>query len=138
MAEEKVDAEVLQKLEEEMRPRIAQMEKMLKELQTESAKSPEELMEKVGDVKDAKIVAEAVKEMQGKVKEKRVVVETALKDIQKDLESLKEIKEKVKEEDVTGELKSISVSMRDKKEFLEKAVRELEGLKEEYTKKFLG
>jgi len=83
-----------------------------------------------------KVVADAVKEMQDKIKEKKVVAETALGDIQKELESLKAIKEKVKEKDVTDELKSITVSMRDKKEILEKVVKELEALRDEYNKKF--
>ena len=138
MAEEKIDAEVLQKLEEDITNKMATMQKMLKDLQTDSAKSPEELMKKMGDVEDVKVVAEALKEMQDKIKEKRVVAETALNDIQKELESLKTVKEKVKEEDVTGELKSIAVSMRDKKGILEKAVKELEEVKDEYNKRFFG
>ena len=136
MAEEKIDAEVLQKLEEEIRNKVTAMQKMLKDLQEQVLTLPEEQLKKMGDVKDVKVVAEAVKEMQDKIKEKKVVVETALGDIQKELESLKVIKEKVQEKDVTDELKSIAVSMRDKKQTLEKAVKELEALRGEYNKKF--
>ncbi len=136
MAEEKIDVEVLQKLEEEIRNKMVTMQKMFGDLQAESAISPEELLKKMGDVEDVKVVADAVKEMQDKIKEKKVVAETALGDIQKELESLKAIKEKVKEKDVTDELKSITVSMRDKKEILEKVVKELEALRDEYNKKF--
>jgi len=136
MAEEKIDVEVLQKLEEEIRNKMATMQKMLGDLQAESAISPEELLKKMGDVEDVKVLADAVKEMQDKIKEKKVVAETALGDIQKELESLKAIKEKVKEKDVTDELKSIAVSMRDKKEILEKTVEELEALRGEYNKRF--
>ena len=136
MAEEKIDAEVLQKLEEEIRNKVTAMQKMLKDLQEQVLTLPEEQLKKMGDVKDVKVVAEAVKEMQDKIKEKKVVVETALGDIQKELESLKAIKEKVQEKDVTDELKSIAVSMRDKKQTLEKAVKELEALRGEYNKKF--
>ena len=138
MAEEKIDAEVLQKLEEEIRNKVTAMQKMLKDLQEQVLTLPEEQLKKMGDVKDVKVVAEAVKEMQDKIKEKKVVVETALTDIQKELESLKTIKEKVKEEDVSGELKSVAVRMRDEKETLEKAVKELEALKGEYNKRFFG
>lgn len=138
MVEEKIDAEVLKKLEEDLRSKMETMQKMLKDLQAESAKSPEELMKKMGEVKDVKIVAEAIKEMQDRIKEKRIAVETTLKDVQKDIESLRGIKERVKEEEVTSELKSIVVSMRGKKETLGKAVKELEELREEYTKKFFG
>jgi len=91
----------------------------------------------MGEIEGAVDVAEAVGEMQGKIGEKRKVVETTLKDLQKGIESLKSLKEKAKEEDVADVLKSIAVSMRDKKESLEKAVKELEGLKDGYTKKFL-
>jgi len=136
MAEEKIDAEVLQKLEEEIRNKVTAMQKMLKDLQEQVLTLPEEQLKKMGDVKDVKVVAEAVKEMQDKIKEKKVVVETALGDIQKELKSLKAIKEKVQEKDVTDELKSIAVSMRDKKQTLEKAVKELEALRGEYNKKF--
>jgi len=138
MAEEKIDAEVLKKLEEDIRNRMATMQKMLKDLQEQVLTLPEEQLKKMGDVKDVKVVAEAVKEMQDKIKEKKVVVETALTDIQKELESLKTIKEKVKEEDVSGELRSVAVRMRDEKETLEKAVKELEALKGEYNKRFFG
>ena len=136
MAEEKIDAEVLQKLEQDIRNKMATVQKMLKDLQEQVLTLPEEQLKKMGDVKDVKVVAEAVKEMQDKVKEKKVVVETALGDIQKELESLKVIKEKVQEKDVTDELKSIAVRMRDKKQTLEKAVKELEALRGEYNKKF--
>ncbi len=136
MAEEKIDAEVLQKLEEEIRNKVTAMQKMLKDLQEQVLTLPEEQLKKMGDVKDVKVVAEAVKEMQDKIKEKKVVVETALGDIQKELESLKAIKEKVQEKDVTDELKSIALGMRDKKQTLEKAVKELEALRGEYNKKF--
>ncbi len=136
MAEEKIDAEVLQKLEEEIRNKVTAMQKMLKDLQEQVLTLPEEQLKKMGDVKDVKLVAEAVKEMQDKIKEKKVVVETALGDIQKELESLKAIKEKVQEKDVTDELKSIALGMRDKKQTLEKAVKELEALRGEYNKKF--
>ncbi len=136
MAEGKIDAEVLQKLEEEIRNKVTAMQKMLKDLQEQVLTLPEEQLKKMGDVKDVKVVAEAVKEMQDKIKEKKVVVETALGDIQKELESLKAIKEKVQEKDVTDELKSIALGMRDKKQTLEKAVKELEALRGEYNKKF--
>ena len=138
MVEEKVDAEVLQKLEEEMKNKMAVMQKMLKEIQVESVKSPEELMKKIGNVKDVKVVAEAVREMQDRINEKKEVVESNLKDIQEELDSLKGLKEKIQKEDVTDALKSTAVSIRDKKEALEKAVKELEGLRDEYNRKFFG
>ena len=138
MAEEKIDAEVLQKLEEDIRNKMTTMQNTLKDLQEQVLTLPEEQLKKMGDVKDVKAVAEAAKEMQDKIKEKKAVVETALKDIQKELESLKGIKEKVKEKDVTDELKPIGVSMRDKKETLEKAVKELEEVRDEYNRKFFG
>lgn len=138
MAEEKINFEVLRKLEEETRNKIATMQKVFKDLQAEPAKSPEELMKKIGDVKDVKIVAGAVKEMQDKIKEKTKVIEVTLKDIQKELDSLKSLKKKAQKEDVIEASKSIAASIRNKKELVEKAVKGLEGLKEEYTKKFFG
>ena len=138
MAEEKVDAEVLKKLEEEMRDKMLTMQKMLNDLQQQALTSPEEQIKKMTEVKGAKEVAVAIREMQGKMKEKKEVVENTLKDIQKELDSLKGLKEKVQKEDVTGTIKSVALSLRDKKGVLEKAVKELEGLKDEYNKKFFG
>lgn len=138
MAEEKVDAEVLKKLEEEMRNKMTTMQKMLKDLQEQILTSPEEQLKKMAGVKGATDVAAAVREMQDKIKEKKEVVESTFKDIQKELDSLKGLKEKMQKEDVTEALKSIAVSMRDKKGALENAVKELEGLKTDYTKKFFG
>lgn len=134
-----VDVDAVQKLEEEMRKKMDELQNIQKELQAESAKPPEELMKKMGGLKDIKAVGEAVREMQDKIREKRTAGEAALKDILKEVESLKGMKEKTKrEEDVSEELKAVAVRMLDKKGVLEKAVRELEELRERYSKKFLG
>lgn len=134
-----VHVDAVQKLEEEMRKKMDELQNIQKELQAESAKPPEELMKKMRGLKDIKAVGEAVREMQDKISEKRTAGEAALKDILKEVESLKGMKEKAKkEEDVTEELKAVAVRMLDKKGVLEKAVRELEELRERYSKKFLG
>jgi len=136
MPEEKIDSEAMNKLEEDLRSKMAQMQKMLKDLQEQVLKPPEEQLKKMGEIEGAADVAKVVGQMQGRVEEKRKVAETTIKDLQKEIESLESLKEKVEEEDVTDALKSIAVSMRDKKESLEKVIKELEGLKDEYTKKF--
>jgi len=138
MPEEKAEAEVLKKLEEDMRERTKQIQEILGKLQAESEKSPEELVKKVGDAKDVKVVADAVKEMQQEVGEKRQLVETVLKNIQKDMESLRALKGKSQKEDVTEEVKSLLIKIRDRKIYLEKMINEAEELKTKYTKKFLG
>jgi len=111
---------------------------MHSELQVESAKSPEELMKAMGDVSDVRAVVEAVNEMQDRMRERRTVVETALKDIQVEVESLNAIKAKAKEENSADEIKSTARRMRDKKAVLEKAIRDLEALRHEYNKKLFG
>lgn len=136
MPEEKVDSEALNKLEKELRSKMTQMQKMLGDLQKQVLKSPEEQLKKMGEVEGATGVARVVGEMQGKIEEKRKVTETTIKDLQKEVESLKSFKEKAQGKDVTNALKSIALSMRDKKESLEKTIKELEELKDEYTKKF--
>ena len=136
MPEEKVDSEVLNKLEKELRSKMTQMQKMLGDLQKQVLKSPEKQLKKMGEVEGATDVARVVGEMQGKIEEKRKVAETTIKDLQKEVESLKSFKEKAEGKDVTNALKSIALSMRDKKESLEKTIKELEELKDEYTKKF--
>ena len=136
MPEEKIDSEVLNKLEEDLRSKMTQIQKMLKDLQEQVLKSPEEQLKKMGEIEGAIDVAKAVGEMQGKIEEKRKVAETMVKDLQREVDSLKSLKEKAEEEDVTDALKSIALSMRDKKESLEKIIKELEEVKGEYTKKF--
>ncbi|MFQ6067278.1 MAG: hypothetical protein ACE5K3_08380 [bacterium] len=136
MPKEKINAEVLNKLEEDLRSKMIQIQKMLKDLQEQVLKSPEEQLKKISEVKGAADVAKAVGEMQREIEEKRKVVETTLKDLQREVDSLKSLKEKAEEEDVTDALKSIALSMRDKKQSLEKIIQELEELKGEYTKRF--
>ena len=136
MPEEKIDSQALDKLGEELRSKTAQMQKMLGDLQKQVLKSPEEELKKMRGIEGATDVAKAVGEMQKKMEEKRKVAETTIKDLQKEVESLKSLKEKAQGKDVTNVLKSIALSMRDKKESLEKVIKELEGLKGEYTKKF--
>lgn len=138
MPEGKAEAEVLKKLEEDMKNKMAEMQKILGELQAESAKSPEELMKKAGEAKDVKVVADAVKEMQQEVGQKREVVEAALKEIQAQMEQLRALKERAQKEDVTEEVKSLLLKISDKKGSLEKAIGELQELKTKYTKKFFG
>ncbi|NQS88710.1 hypothetical protein HQ584_02835 [Patescibacteria group bacterium] len=138
MPEGKAEAEVLKKLEEDMKVKTKEIQEILEKLQAESMKSPEELMKKVGDAKDVKVVADAVKEMQQKVGEKRQIVEALLKEIQAQMEQLRTLKEQAQKEDVTEKVKSLLLEVRDKKASLEKAIGELQELKAEYTKKFFG
>ena len=138
MPEGKAEAEVLKKLEEDMKVKTKEIQEILEKLQAESAKSPEELMKKVGDAKDVKVVADAVKEMQQKVGEKRQIVEALLKEIQAQMEQLRTLKEQAQKEDVTEKVKSLLLKIRDKKASLEKAIGELQEIKAEYTKKFFG
>ena len=138
MPEGKAEAEVLKKLEEDMKVKTKEIQEILGKLQAESMKSPEELMKKVGDAKDVKVVADAVKEMQQKVDEKRQIVEASLKEIQAQMEQLRTLKEQAQKEDVTEKVKTLLLEVRDKKASLEKAIGELQELKAEYTKKFFG
>ena len=138
MPEGKSEAEVLKKLEEDMKEKTKQIQEILGKLQADTAKSPEELIKKAGDAKDVKVAADAIKQMQQEVGEKRQTVETALKEIQAQMEQLRVLKEQAQKEDVTEEVKSLLLKIRERKGSLEKAVEELQELKTEYTKKFFG
>ena len=137
MAEEKIDFEVLKNLEEDMKGKIAEIAEVAKKLQEQSMKLPEEL-KKIGDIKGVKMVADAVKELEEEAKEKKEKIETALRDIQKNMGSLKGLKEKAKTEDVTKEVKSILAIINEKKRYLKEAIKDIEVLKDKYTKKFFG
>ncbi|MFZ6016844.1 MAG: hypothetical protein ACOYU0_04365 [Nitrospirota bacterium] len=137
MPKEKPEAEVLKELEVEMKNKMAEMQKILDELQAESAKSPQEWMKKVGEATDVRVVADAVKQMQQEVGEKRQSVEAVLKEIQAQMEQLRVLREQAQKEDVTAEIKSLLLKVREKKESLEKAIKDIEELKAKYTKKFL-
>ena len=54
------------------------------------------------------------------------------------MEQLRVLKEQAQKEDVTEEVKSLLLKIRERKGSLEKAVEELQELKTEYTKKFFG
>ncbi|MEW6674777.1 MAG: hypothetical protein AB1348_01945 [Nitrospirota bacterium] len=121
-----------------MRNKMAEMQKILGELQAESAKSSQELMKKVGEATDVRVVADAIKEMQQEMGEKRQSVEVELKEIQAQMEQLRVLRERAQKEDVTADIKSLLLKIRDKKESLEKAIKDAEELKTKYTKKFFG
>ena len=70
MAEEKIDAEVLNNLEEDMKGKIAEIAEVAKKLQEQSIKLPEEL-KKIGDIKGVKMVADAVKGLEEEAKGKK-------------------------------------------------------------------
>lgn len=137
MAEEKIDFEVLKNLEEDMKGKIAEIAEVAKKLQEQSMKLPEEL-KKIGDIKGVKMVADAVKELEEEAKEKKEKIETALRDIQKNMGSLKGLKEKAKIEDITEEVKSILAIINEKQKYLKEAIKDIEVLKDKYTKKFFG
>lgn len=139
MSEEgKAEAEVLKKLEDDMKEKTKQIQEILGKLQADTAKSPEELIKKAGDAKDVKVAADSIKQMQQEVGEKRQTVETSLKEIQAQMKQLRALREQAQKEDVTEKVKSLLLKIRERKGSLEKAVEELQELKTEYTKKFFG
>ena len=139
MSEEgKAEAEVLKKLEDDMKEKTKQIQEILGKLQADTAKSPEELIKKAGDAKDVKVAADSIKQMQQEVGEKRQTVETSLKEIQAQMKQLRALREQAQKEDVTEKVKSLLLKIRERKGSLEKAVEELQKLKTEYTKKFFG
>ena len=137
MAEGKVATEVLKNLEEEMQGKMAEIAEVGKKLQEQSMKLPEEI-KKIGDVKGVKMVADAVKELEEEAKGEKEGIETALKDIQKNMESLKGLKEKAKTENITEEVKSILATINEKQKSLKGSIKDIEALKDKYTKKFFG
>lgn len=137
MVEEKIDAEVLKNLEEDMNGKIAEIAEVAKKLREQSMKLPEEL-KKIGDIKGLKMVADVIKELEEEAKEKKEKIETVLRDIQKNMGSLKGLKEKVKTEDITEEVKSILAIINEKQGYLKEVIKDIEVLKDKYTKKFFG
>ena len=139
MPEEKPQSpEYINELEVEMKSKMAELQKILGQIQAESAKSPEEIITKAGDAKDVQAVADAIKQMQKDVGEKRQAVETAIKDVQAQMDQLRALRERAQKEDVAADIKSLLLNIREKKESLETAVKDVEELRAEYTKKFYG
>ncbi len=137
MPEPTIDVEGVGQLEKELREKMGQLQKILGELQAQSAQSPQELLKGVGDVAGVKVIAEALKEMETTVSQKRNALETALKELQSEMAALGQLKSKAAQGDVTDELKALVARVRDKKEMLKQMIGELEGLRAEYVKKFL-
>ena len=137
MTDKKIDSEVLQKLQEEMKGKMAAITEIAKELQERSMKLPEELT-KIGDVRGVKMVADALRKLEEEAKEKKERIETALKDLQNNIASLKTLKDKAKTGDITGEVKSILATINEKQRSLKEAIKDIETLKGKYTKKFFG
>ncbi len=135
--EQTIDTETIVKLEEEMAGKLAEIAGVAKHLQEQSMKLPDEIT-KIGDAKGIKIVADAVKELQGEVNEQKGKIETALTGIQENMGSLKSLKAKAKTEDITEELKSILAAINDKQKSLKGAIKDVEVLRDKYTKQFFG
>lgn len=122
------------KLEAELKRKRGEMETLLEELKTRAVKLPEK---KEITTEELKAKLEEVKEMQLEILQKKEGLEKALKEIGDEMRSLEELKAKAEKEDVRPAMQALVEQVKEKKARLEKAIREMEELKEKYAKKFL-
>jgi len=126
---------LLENLEEEMKEKRADMETLLNKIQDFPLNLSKKLKE-VSDCKGLKEVGDTVVEMEREVSEKRNNIQGTIQEIQDDMEKFKTLKNKTKKPDVIPEIKSLLESIRDKKDNLDKFIKELDKLKDKYSKKF--
>lgn len=126
---------LLENLEEEMKEKRAEMESLLNKIQDFPSNLSKKLKE-VSDFKGLKDVGEAVVEMEREVSEKRNNIQSIIQEIQDDMEKFKTLKNKTKKPETLPEVKSLLESIRDKKDNLDKSLKELDQLKDKYSKKF--
>jgi len=126
---------LLEDLREEMKEKRAEMEALLKNIQDIPSKLPKKVKE-VSDFKGLKDIGEAVVEMEREVSEKRNNIQSIIQEIQDDMEKFKTLKNKTKKPETLPEVKSLLESIRDKKDNLDKSLKELDQLKDKYSTKF--
>ena len=120
--------ENIEKLEAEKQKKRQEMEVLLENLQGSmqgEQLSPEPTEP---DSEEVKIKWQAVQEMQALLAEKRLLVETVLKEIKQGMESVKELQVRASknDEDAILQIKALQEKMKERKETLEKAVKEME------------
>lgn len=127
--------EDIEKLEAEMLKKREEMESLFKELQ-EKTKNVEPSSTPT-NVEGLKERLQTLKEMQIETLDKKTELENALRETQDVARAIEELRKKPQEE-----IKESIVTLREraveKKKALEKAIGEMEEIKEKYAKKFYG
>ena len=120
----------LEKLEAEKQRKRQEMEDLIKSLQ-ESAQA-EQLSPKgtEADSEEVKAKWQAVQEMQAQLTEKKHTIGTVLEEIRQGMQFVKELQAGVSnnEEDAMRQVKALQGKMKERKETLEDAIREMEEL----------
>lgn len=134
---EKKNTEAFQVLEEELLQKRAEMSQLLGKVQDIPAQVGEQLG-KISDFTELKTIGDAIVEMEKTVAEKRADIQGKLRDMQAEMASLKKLGEETTVEDIKGEMEDLLERVKEKKKSLEKAIKEVDEIREHYRKMFLG
>jgi len=118
----------------------AELEGLIDELQSLLRSSePLETSDKI-DVERQKALIKATTELQAEMKEKRVLIETTLREIHEGMESIKELRDSLRDledlgkEELSSKIKAMQEKMIERKKALMEAVQAMELLKEKHSK----
>ena len=131
------EREPIEALEEELLKKRAETSELLDKIQDIPSQVTEQLG-KISEFAELKKIGDAVAEMEEKVSDKREAIQKTLRDIQNEMSSLRKLGEKTTTEDVKVEMDTLINRVKNKKEFLERAIGEVQQLTSHYTKMFLG
>jgi len=127
-------------LEREKMRKKAELEGLIDELQSLLRSSePLETSDKI-DVERQKALIKATTELQAEMKEKRVLIETTLREIHEGMESIKELRDSLRDledlgkEELSPKIKAMQEKMIERKKGLMEAVQAMELLKEKHSK----
>lgn len=126
-----------QALEKELLKKRTEMSELLEQIQNIPAQINEQLG-KIEDFGELKKIGETVVEMEKIVGEKRENIQNKMQDIQAELKELKKLGKKTSVADIKAEMNGLVERLTEKKGSLEKAINEIDIIREHYSKVFIG
>lgn len=122
-------------LEVQKQQKKQEMDALVKQMQqaVHSSKQSEQIV----DTKNQEAKMQAVGEIQIEVTEKKGLIETTLKEIQQGMGKVKKLEAKVKQgEKAKQEIDGLVINIKEKRDLLEKAIKDMEELSKGYREKF--